>query len=73
MDLITEGRVVDWEWVGNKFTCHNPSCGGPPAWGINLCTLDMDSPNRIPTPGQMGMRTFDWIEQNDSFGVFSSK
>ena len=61
-------------WIGNgwgmKFTWPHLSCGGPSAWEINPCTLDLDTRAiGLPTPNQNGMRTLDWIEQDDAFGT----
>ena len=71
LHITHEGRVVDWEWVGNEIHMSTPELWWPAGMG------DQPLYNWTWTHSQsgfqhqvnMGMRTFDWIEQNDSFGT----
>ena len=71
LDISHEGQTVHWDWVGSEVHVTEPALWWPVGMG------DQPLYNWTWTHSQtgfqrqfkMGMRTIDWIEQDDDFGT----
>ena len=71
LDITLEGRMVDWRWVGNEIQMAAPELWWPAGMGVQ--PLYKWTWTHVQTGFQrhfnMGLRTLDWIEQDDAFGT----
>lgn len=71
LNITLDGRVVDWHWMGSEVHVPQPELWWPAGMG------DHPLYNWTWTHAQsgcqhefkMGVRTLDWIEQNDAYGT----
>ena len=68
LDITLEGRVVDWQWVGNEI--HGHKLWWPAGMGDHpLYTWKWThAQSGLQREFKMGVRTLDWIEQDDAYG-----
>ena len=71
LNITLDGRVVDWHWMGSEVHVPQPELWWPAGMGdhpLYLWTWTHEQ-SGSQRQFQMGMRTLDWIEQEDSFGT----
>lgn len=71
LDITLEGRVVDWAWRGNEVHLNAPELWWPSGMGDQ--PLYQLTWTHTATGHQhqcdLGVRTMDWLEQDDEFGT----
>ena len=70
LDITLEGRVVDWRWVGHEIHMATPELWWPAGMGDHpLYTWTWThAQSGLQREFKMGVRTLDWIEQDDAYG-----
>lgn len=71
LNITLDGRVVDWHWMGSEVHVPQPELWWPADMGdhpLYLWTWTHEQ-SGSQHQFQMGMRTLEWIEQEDAFGT----